>query len=68
MFDLRNARRDKGLLLRQAAGEFGISESYLSLIERRNVVPRAPIALKIASFYDKRVSEIWPNEPERGAA
>lgn len=64
--DLRRIRFERGLLLRDVAEAVDISATYLSLIERREVTPRGPIAARIAEFYALQVAEIWP--PEAAAA
>lgn len=63
-FDLKGARANLGLGLREAAQQFGISASYLSVIENHGRVPRPPIARRIASRYGKQVTDIWPTRQE----
>lgn len=67
MIDLRLARFHKGLNLASAAGEFDISASYLSLIERRKAIPSAPIAKRIADFYGHAVADVWPDLQDAAA-
>jgi transcriptional regulator with XRE-family HTH domain len=69
MIDLRLARFHKGLSLAGAATAIGISDSYLSLIERRRAIPAAPIAKRVAEFYGHDVADVWPaTTPDREAA
>lgn len=61
-FDLRAARRNKGLHLKDVAEVAGISESYLSMIERGQVVPGPPVALRLAEFYERTATDVWPDD------
>lgn len=65
--DLRTLRRDRGLTLETASGHMGISKQALSLIERGEVTPTAPVAFRVAAFYGLRVSDVWPT-PANGVA
>lgn len=62
-FDLREARRNRGKSLAQAAPEIGVSETTLFRAER-GTVPRPSNALRIALYYGKLPAEIWPVERE----
>lgn len=66
--DLRSMRRDRGLTLEIASGHMGISKQALSLIERGEVNPTAPVAFRVAAFYGLRVSDVWPTPTNEVAA
>lgn len=59
--DLRAERRVRGMHLSDAAAEFGISVSLLSMIERGHRRPSPPVAKKIADAYDTTIVAIWPD-------
>lgn len=66
--NLRDLRRDRGLTLERAAEQMGISRAALSLIELGRVTPTPPVALRVAQFYELKVSDVWPSAPSEGAA
>lgn len=64
---LRTHRFNRGLSLREAADEIGVTFDVLQRAERgAQTRPRA--AKKIADFYGCRVTDIWPVDEERQAA
>lgn len=64
--DLQELRLNKGLSIRAAADEMGIAEQSLRRAESgESVLPR--VAFQIASFYDCKVTDLWPVEPVEAA-
>lgn len=55
-------RYRKGLNLSQVADEVDVARQTLSAVERGRV-PSAPVAAKLATFYDVRVEQILGHEP-----
>jgi transcriptional regulator with XRE-family HTH domain len=61
-FDLRTARLNRGLTLRQAAEVIGVPTMVLSRAER-GTRPHPGNAKAIADFYGRRVSDVWADGP-----
>jgi len=59
--NLTEERLNRGLSIRQAAKQIGVGAEVLSRAEDGNM-PRPAAALKIASFYGYKVTEVWPIE------
>ena len=68
VFDLEEARVNRGLSLRAAAREIGVDWKTLRRAERGDHRPQARNAFRIARFYGLQVTDIWPLEPTEGAA
>lgn len=62
------SRLNRGLSIADAAEEIGVTYDILEGAEKgRRPHPRN--ALKIASFYDRKVTDLWPiDEPDEVAA
>lgn len=65
--DLLSERLNRGLTLDAAAEAMGVDKSVLWRTEQGQTRPSARNAFAIASFYDLKVTDIWP-VPEREAA
>lgn len=66
--DLQALRLNRGLSLTAAAGEIGVSPNTLADAESGETSPRPSSALKIASFYGYKVTDVWPIAPGAPAA
>lgn len=64
--DIRELRLNKGLSVQEAAEEMGIPHQTLARAESGGSTPQPRNALKIASFYGYKVTEVWPLEPVEG--
>lgn len=58
-FDLKAARLNKGLSVRQLAAEIKVSAASVARAEAGESIHPAN-AKRIADFYGKSVTEIWP--------
>lgn len=58
--NLTAERLNRGLSLRQAAEQMGITGQTLSRAEQGEFQPHPNNALKIADFYGYKVTDIWP--------
>jgi transcriptional regulator with XRE-family HTH domain len=58
---LREARLNKGLSIRKAAKQIGVTADILLRAEN-GATPRPEAAKKIADFYKTSVTKIWPVE------
>ena len=63
---LKAERLNRGLSLRAAAKEIGVAAPTLGRAEQGGTLHPAN-AYKIASFYDCKVTDLWPTE-EKAAA
>jgi transcriptional regulator with XRE-family HTH domain len=63
--DLRTERLNRGLSLQEAAETIGVEASVLSRAERGDTTPTPGNAFKIATFYGRKVTEVWPLDDER---
>lgn len=63
---LRQLRAEKGLSIRQAEQEIGLSRGVLNRAERAEGIHPSH-AKKIAEFYGVSVTDIWPVEPAHEA-
>lgn len=62
--DLRAERLNRGLTLSAAAEQMGLASARaLQRVEAGETTPYPQNALKIASFYGYKVTDIWPVEP-----
>jgi transcriptional regulator with XRE-family HTH domain len=59
---LRAIRRQRGLTLEQLAAQTGLTQSYLSKIERRQSTPSIAVALKVARALDVDVGRLFSDE------
>lgn len=66
MFDLRAARQNRGLTLREAAQQTGVEFTALQRAERGSR-PYPATAKQIADFYGVKVTDIWPVEVRQEA-
>lgn len=57
---LKGLRHDKGLTARAAADTIGVALNTLLDAENRTTEPGVTNKHKIASFYDVKVTDIWP--------
>jgi transcriptional regulator with XRE-family HTH domain len=55
---LRRLRRKKGVGLKRAAPQLGVSYTYLSKIENNRAVPSADLLERIASYYETDKDEL----------
>lgn len=62
--NLTAERLNRGLSVRQAAEEIGVTPNTLARAEGGEFQPHPSNALKIADFYGYKVTDIWPLEPE----
>lgn len=62
--DLRGERINRGLSQAAAARAMGVDADALARAERGDTTPHPRNALKIASYYGYKVTDIWPVEPE----
>ena len=60
-------RLDRGLSQAAIAAEIGIATSVWGRLENGNSVSPAN-ALKVATFFGRTVTDIWPIDPEAAAA
>lgn len=65
-FDLRAARQNRGLTLRQAAAQMDVDFTSLQRAER-GARPYPSNAKRIADFYEVAVTDIWPTETQKAA-
>jgi transcriptional regulator with XRE-family HTH domain len=65
--DIQRLRLDRGLSLNKAAAEIGVSPNTLAAAEAGDSNLRPSSALKIASFFGFRVTEVWPIAPAAAA-
>lgn len=67
--DLRSARLNRGLSIRQAADQMGVAPNTLKRAEEGEM-PHPGNALKIAGFFGHQVTDVWPLErtPTEAAA
>src|ERR1700728_3021538 len=63
---IRDVRRKKGMTLRQAAGAAGVSESFLSQVERGLANPSVASLRRIADAMRERVASFFVGEPPSG--
>lgn len=49
---IQNARHEKGLTIRQAAAQAGISKTHFHLIEKGERKPSGPLAIRLAELLD----------------
>jgi DNA-binding XRE family transcriptional regulator len=63
LIDLVAERLNRGLSVRQAAQQIGVTPQTLTRAEERIFNPHPNNALKIATFYGYRVTDVWPLEP-----
>lgn len=61
MTHVESLRLSRGLTRKAAAEEMGVPYSTLRHVERGGK-PHGPTAKKIADFYEKPVTELWPIE------
>jgi transcriptional regulator with XRE-family HTH domain len=66
MNELIGRRRNKGLSVREAAIEIGISRETLARAERGDGV-HAGTAKQIADFYGVLVTDLWPVDDQAAA-
>lgn len=64
-FDLRVERLNRGLSRARLAEQIGVTERVIGLAER-GARPRPANAFKIAAYFGRTVTELWP--PTEGAA
>ena len=62
--NLAELRLNRGLSISDAAEAMGVKAQTLARAERGEFQPHPSNALKIATFYDLRVTDIWPLEPD----
>lgn len=62
---LQEMRLGRGLTLTQAARELGITVGYLNTLELGRSDPSLRIALRVAEFYGKTVTELWVEPAEK---
>lgn len=60
--NLREERINRGWTLADAAKEWGVTESAVSMIERGLRTPAPRLAFKIANEYGFTVTDQWPVE------
>ena len=58
--DIRAMRINRGLSVEEAADQIGVATMTLRRAEEGKHRPRASNAFKIASFYNHKVTDIWP--------
>jgi transcriptional regulator with XRE-family HTH domain len=61
--NLPEERLNRGLSVRAAAKEIGVGADVLARAEE-GTMPRPAAALKIATYYGYKVTEVWPLEKE----
>lgn len=66
--NLTALRINQGLSLRAAAKEIGVSGPTLGRAESGGTMPHPKSALKIATFYGYKVTDIWPVDTAAAAA
>lgn len=54
-------RVNRGLSIAQLAKETGVPEHVIRYTERTGARPRPDSALRIASYFSLRVTDIWPS-------
>lgn len=67
MISLKAERLNRGLSIRQAAQEIGVTAPTLNRAESGEGGIHPGNAFKIASFYGYQVTQIWPVEEEAAA-
>jgi transcriptional regulator with XRE-family HTH domain len=60
-------RLNRGLSLREAADAIGVERRVLLRAELGTTTPHPGNGKKIADFYDKQVTDLWPLEDEAAA-
>lgn len=66
MIDLRAERLNRGKSIEAMAADIGVTKRVLQAAEN-GARPHPPNALKIATFYGKTVTEMWPTEEASAA-
>ena len=56
---LQITRLRKGLTLKEAAEQIGITEAYLNMLEMGRRDPTLILALQIAACYQLQISDLW---------
>ena len=56
---LRRLRRKKGVGLKRAAPQLGVSYTYLSKIENNKAVPSTELLERIATYYEADTDELF---------
>jgi transcriptional regulator with XRE-family HTH domain len=65
--DLKAERLNRGLSLDALAAAVEVPKSTLARMEH-GVIPRPAVRLKVADFYGKSVTDIWPIDAKAAAA
>jgi transcriptional regulator with XRE-family HTH domain len=63
---IRTLRRSRGLTLRQLADRAGVTESFLSQVEREVTSPSIASVQRIAGGLDLAIAELFAEEPAHG--
>lgn len=66
-FDLKSERLNKGLSVRQLAAEIKVSAASVARAEAGESIHPAN-AKRLADFYGKSVTDIWPVDSPKAAA
>jgi putative transcriptional regulator len=62
--DIRERRKSSGITQEDLARAMGVSRQTIISIERGRYVPSLPLALKIARYFKRSVSEMFRLEEE----
>jgi putative transcriptional regulator len=56
--NLKQYRKEKGLLQKDLAETFGVTKDYISMIERGSQTPGLKLAYKIASYFNTTIEKL----------
>ena len=59
---LKEARINEGLSIAEAARAMGVARHTLRKVEEEGYMPEPATAKRIADFFERRVTDIWPVE------
>ena len=59
---VRQMRTDRGLALAALAAALSVSRQTINSIEQERYTPSLPLAMRLASYFDQRVEEVFEDD------